>query len=91
MAKHYIEINENDEIVRGFSDAFFQPDENSILINENGDRHFSLPDGIVELDGHNHKFKHKYDKNTKVLKLKVRNKETGEKEDKDWKDGKILN
>ena len=44
--KHYITINERGEIIDGFSDAFRQPTENDICINEQGGYQFRLyPDG----------------------------------------------
>jgi hypothetical protein len=45
--KHYVRINEQDHIIKGFSDAF--PNEvleTDICINENGQRHFEL-NGVV--------------------------------------------
>lgn len=44
--KHYVRINERGEIVDGFSDAFRQPTESDICINEQGGYQFRLtPDG----------------------------------------------
>ena len=44
--KHYITINDHGEIISGFSDAFRQPSENDICINEQGGYQFRLfPDG----------------------------------------------
>lgn len=42
MNKHYIEVDVNNNVIKAFSDAFEQPTVNSILVNENGDRHFHL-------------------------------------------------
>ena len=43
---HYIEIEPNGNIIRGFSDAFQQPNGHSILINDRGGYQFRLsPDG----------------------------------------------
>lgn len=42
MAKHYIRLNENDEIIKGFTTDFEEPLETDICINENGGRHFEL-------------------------------------------------
>lgn len=39
--KHYIEVEENNNITKGFSDVFQLPNENSILINL-GRRQFEL-------------------------------------------------
>ena len=41
--KHYVRIDEEKRIIKGFSDAFEQPQENDIVINEQGGRHFRLP------------------------------------------------
>ena len=40
--KHYIRLDENNNIIKGFSDAFEQPEPTDILINEHGGRHFEL-------------------------------------------------
>ena len=42
MAKHYIRINEQNAIIKGFSSDFEQPQEGDICINEYGQRHFEL-------------------------------------------------
>ena len=42
MAKHYVTINENSVILRGFSGDFEQPSANDVCICENGGRHFEL-------------------------------------------------
>lgn len=44
--KHYVRLNEKSEIIKGFSDAFEQPEENDICINEEVNRHFEL-DGVL--------------------------------------------
>lgn len=44
MYKHYIEINGAGEVIKGFSDAFENPTENSILLRETDQRHFYLND-----------------------------------------------
>jgi len=41
MANHYIKINENDEIIDGFCDAFREPDQDCILVKENTRDHFN--------------------------------------------------
>lgn len=41
--KHYIRIDEKGRIIKGFSDAFEQPQEGDTVINEQGGRHFRLP------------------------------------------------
>lgn len=54
--KHYIRLN-NNVIIKGFSDAFENPQESDICITEIGGRHFelngttnpSLYDGLVHL------------------------------------------
>ena len=43
--KHYIRLD-GIKIIKGFSDAFEQPQTGDICINENGDRHFMLNDNI---------------------------------------------
>ena len=44
--KHYITVDERSRIVSGFSDAFRQPSDKDICINEKGGRQFCLfPDG----------------------------------------------
>lgn len=40
--KHYIRIDAYSRIVYGFSDAFEQPADSDICINEQGGRHFEL-------------------------------------------------
>lgn len=42
MAKHYIKINENNLIVKGFSTEFEEPQDSDICISETGGRHFEL-------------------------------------------------
>lgn len=55
--KHYIEIDESSNIIKGWSDAFAPATENSICINEQGGYQFRLwPDGeenpnLFTLDG----------------------------------------
>lgn len=65
MYKHYIEVNEKDEIIKAFSDAFESPTENSILIRESDQRHFYL--GDYEF---NPKIVHKFSKYLYVYKDK---------------------
>jgi hypothetical protein len=43
--KHYIKIDENNNIIDGFSDAFPRSTEGFILWKETYDRHFALPGG----------------------------------------------
>ena len=40
--KHYIRINEDNEVIKGFSDAFEDPLVTDICINEDAGRHFKL-------------------------------------------------
>lgn len=40
--KHYIRVDEDNRIIKGFSDAFEQPEEQDICINQEGSRHFEL-------------------------------------------------
>lgn len=44
--KHYIRVDANNRIIKGFSTAFEQPLETDICINEDGGRHFEML-GIV--------------------------------------------
>lgn len=44
--KHYIKINENNEIIELFSNAFQTPDETSILFAESDSRHVMINDII---------------------------------------------
>lgn len=46
MNNHYIKIDTDKNIIKGFSDAFEQPLINDICINEDGERHFEL-NGII--------------------------------------------
>lgn len=46
--KHYVTVDERGLIVNGFSDAFREPSDTDICINEHGGYHFTLfPDGEV--------------------------------------------
>lgn len=40
--KHYIRLDVNNYIIKGFSDAFEQPEESDTCINQEGGRHFEL-------------------------------------------------
>ena len=40
--KHYIRIDTEGRIIKGFSDAFEQPIDGDICINEKGGRHFEM-------------------------------------------------
>ncbi|MGN6715519.1 hypothetical protein [Anaerocolumna jejuensis] len=40
--KHYIRLDANSCIIKGFSDAFEQPEDGDICINQEGGRHFEL-------------------------------------------------
>jgi len=50
MYKHYIKINEKNEVTEAFCNAFREPDEDSILVAENEERHFNptlqTPEGV---------------------------------------------
>lgn len=46
MAKHFITVDENGVILRGFSDDFEQPSASDICICDDGGRHFEL-NGVV--------------------------------------------
>lgn len=41
MHKHYIRLNNKNHIIKGFSTAFEQPEENDILIVETKERHYN--------------------------------------------------
>ena len=43
--RHYIELNDGKEVIKGFSSAFESPSDKSILIKETEERHYS-PDSI---------------------------------------------
>ncbi|MGE4213656.1 MAG: hypothetical protein AB7E42_02610 [Anaerotignaceae bacterium] len=40
--KHYVRLDTDGRIIKGFSDAFEQPIEGDICINEQGGRHFEM-------------------------------------------------
>lgn len=40
--KHYIRLDADSNIIKGFSNAFEQPQDGDICINEQGGRHFEL-------------------------------------------------
>ena len=40
--KHYIRVDENNHVIKGFSDAFKSPEIDDICINQKGSRHFEL-------------------------------------------------
>ncbi|MCG8402692.1 MAG: hypothetical protein MJA84_14050 [Firmicutes bacterium] len=40
--KHYIQLDDQNRIVKGFSNAFEKPEVTDICINEHGGRHFEL-------------------------------------------------
>tara|TARA_B110000211_G_scaffold234725_1_gene305887 strand:+ start:3948 stop:4457 length:510 start_codon:yes stop_codon:yes gene_type:complete len=40
--KHYVNVNEDNFIIKAFSEAFGQPTKSSICVNENGARQFHL-------------------------------------------------
>ena len=46
--KHYIRIDEDNNIIKGFSDAFEQPQADDICINEQGGYQFRLEPGGEE-------------------------------------------
>ena len=46
--KHYISVDERSRIVNGFSDAFYQPSDTDICINEQGGYQFRLFPGGEE-------------------------------------------
>ena len=56
--KHYIRV-ENGIVIKGFSDAFEQPTDTDILINDKGGRHFEL-DGEINPPLYDENFCHLY-------------------------------
>lgn len=46
MAKHFITVDENNVVMRGFSDDFEQPSANDICINADGGRQFEI-EGVI--------------------------------------------
>ena len=54
MSNHYIRINENNEIIKAFSDDFESSIEGDICINENGERHYNLE--LVTIYGYKYKW-----------------------------------
>jgi len=56
MTKHYIRINENGDVIHGFSDKFEKPIQGDLCINENASRHFPMqelfPKGINTDEGY---------------------------------------
>lgn len=66
--KHYIKLNANNCIIKGFSDAFEQPEDGDICINQEGRRHFELLGQVNPslFDGYGCP-EYKYDLNTKEL------------------------
>ena len=56
MYKHYIRTNENNEIVKVFSDAFEQAIETDTLYKETEERHFNLNIKNIEYNTYNYKF-----------------------------------
>ena len=49
MYKHYIRIDKDKNIIKTFTDAFETPEENDILIEGNGARHFVV--NLVDVNG----------------------------------------
>ena len=46
--KHYVRLNENSEVVHGFSDAFEQANDGDILLCETVERHFGIDQSMPE-------------------------------------------
>lgn len=44
--KHYIRVDDQNRIIKGFSDAFEEPLETDICVNEDGGRHFKLNNAV---------------------------------------------
>lgn len=52
--RHYIRTNEQAVVIHGFSNAFEEPQEGDICINDVADRHFRLP---LYTDSSQHRYK----------------------------------
>ena len=46
MANHYVVVNDNGVVLRGFSTDFEQPNDGDVCINEDGGRHFEI-NGVI--------------------------------------------
>lgn len=57
MIRHYIRKDDNKNIIKTFTTAFEEPEQDDICVNENGDRHYNLD--IKTPEGY---YKYKYDK-----------------------------
>jgi hypothetical protein len=44
--KHYVRLDTENRVIKGFSDAFEQPTDGDICINEQGGRHFEIS-GVI--------------------------------------------
>ena len=64
--KHYIRV-ENGVVVKGFSDAFENPLETDICINEKGGRHFEI-DGVINPPLYDERGCHLYRYDTELRK-----------------------
>ena len=75
MSKHFIRLDTNNNIIKGFSTDFEQPIETDICINEDGERHFELNGEInpplIDMQG---RFNYKFS-DGKVVKLTEEEKE----------------
>lgn len=67
MYKHYIKVDGNNNVISSFSDAFKEPDQDSILIIESTERHYNL-DLFAYINGGINVYKYKYDKGNVVEK-----------------------
>lgn len=68
--KHYIRLNSDNMIIKGFSTAFEKPLETDICINEKGGRHFEI-DGVINPPLFDEKGCHlyRYDSDTETIRL----------------------
>jgi len=68
--KHYVRLNEKNEIIKAFSTAFEQPIEGDILIAENGYRHTTEYEPLLQnlIDFETGQYKLKYVNNTIIVK-----------------------
>ncbi len=80
MAKCYIRLDEDKNIIKAFSIKFEQPESNDILIEDTPGRHFNntlIPKGLIDSGG---KFNYKYS-NKKIVVIPETDKYTQQEKD----------
>ncbi|HOX22695.1 MAG TPA: hypothetical protein PLL10_04460 [Elusimicrobiales bacterium] len=50
LHKHYLELDTDGTVIRGYTDAFEQPKDGAVLLLSSPERHFQLP--LQDADGH---------------------------------------